>query len=304
MTSFSSISDELKRNLVWLNIDIQIYKIFLMKKDNTSANSGSALRYGMFIPLAFMIASAITCCLSYSNAKQDIANDLNEAMFALADENRELWTRPDTVAAIRQMYETTHKPLIYQASDINFRTPSLKDEAYFTLALVDKKISSHRIGENKIASDSIMLMPQHTADGTAIQVQGFADCSMASVFSASDQTLPGILLSLSVLSMAGMFVWSRKESDTPKTELIAVPATPSLDGVKLTPMQRRFAQMLLDAPDMKVDKRVLCETLWDNKSNAEESLYTLVRRTKNALAEANIEIVCNRGDSYELRVNC
>ncbi len=275
-----------------------------MKKDNTSANSGSALRYGMFIPLAFMIASAITCCLSYSNAKQDIANDLNEAMFALADENRELWTRPDTVAAIRQMYETTHKPLIYQASDINFRTPSLKDEAYFTLALVDKKISSHRIGENKIASDSIMLMPQHTADGTAIQVQGFADCSMASVFSASDQTLPGILLSLSVLSMAGMFVWSRKESETPKTELIAVPATPSLDGVKLTPMQRRFAQMLLDAPDMKVDKRVLCETLWDNKSNAEESLYTLVRRTKNALAEANIEIVCNRGDSYELRVNC
>lgn len=275
-----------------------------MKKDNTSANSGSALRYGMFIPLAFMIASLITCCLSYSNAKQDIANDLNDAMFALANENNELWTRPDTVAAIRQMYETTHKPLIYQASDVNFRTPSLKDEAYFTLALVDKKISSHRIGENKIASDSIMLMPQHTADGTAIQVQGFADCSMASVFSASDQTLPGILLSLSVLSMAGMFVWSRKESETPETELIAVPATPSLDGVKLTPMQRRFAQMLLDAPDMKVDKRVLCETLWDNKSNAEESLYTLVRRTKNALAEANIEIVCNRGDSYELRVNC
>ena len=275
-----------------------------MKKDNTSANSGSALRYGMFIPLAFMIASLITCCLSYSNAKQDIANDLNDAMFALANENNELWTRPDTVPAIRQMYETTHKPLIYQASDVNFRTPSLKDEAYFTLALVDKKISSHRIGENKIASDSIMLMPQHTADGTAIQVQGFADCSMASVFSASDQTLPGILLSLSVLSMAGMFVWSRKESETPETELIAVPATPSLDGVKLTPMQRRFAQMLLDAPDMKVDKRVLCETLWDNKSNAEESLYTLVRRTKNALAEANIEIVCNRGDSYELRVNC
>ena len=275
-----------------------------MKKDNTSANSGSALRYGMFIPLAFMLASLITCCVSYSNARQDIANDLNDAMFALAYENSELWTRPDTVAAIRQMYETTHKPLIYQASDVNFRTPSLKDEAYFTLALVDKKISSHRIGENKIASDSIMLMPQHTADGTAIQVQGFADCSMASVFGASDQTLPGILLSLSVLSMAGMFVWSRKESETPETELIAVPATPSLDGVKLTPMQRRFAQMLLDAPDMKVDKRVLCETLWDNKSNAEESLYTLVRRTKNALAEANIEIVCNRGDSYELRVNC
>lgn len=31
-------------------------------KNNISANSGSALRYGMFIPLAFMIASVITCC--------------------------------------------------------------------------------------------------------------------------------------------------------------------------------------------------------------------------------------------------
>ena len=45
-------------------------------KNNLSANSGSALRYGMFIPLALMIASVITCCLSYSNAKQNIADDL------------------------------------------------------------------------------------------------------------------------------------------------------------------------------------------------------------------------------------
>ena len=84
--------------------------------------------------------------------------------------------------------------------------------------------------------------------------------------------------------------------------LVVLPASPSLDGIKLTPMQRRFAQMLLDAPNMKVDKRTLCETLWGNKSNAEESLYTLVRRTKTALATTGIEIVCNRGESYELRV--
>ena len=54
---------------------------------------------------------------------------------------------------------------------------------------------------------------------------------------------------------------------------------------------------------MRVDKATLCSTLWGNKSNAEESLYTLVRRTKTALAAANIEIICNRGDSYELRIS-
>lgn len=271
--------------------------------NNPSANSGAALRYGMFIPLALMIASVISCCHSYSNAKQTIANDLNDAMFALANENSELWTRPDTIAAIRHMHETTHKPLIYQASDVNFRNPALKDEAYFTLALVDNKNVSHRIGGNMIASDSIMLMPERAADGLAIQVQGFADCSMASVFFASDQTLPGILFSLSILSMASMLIWKRKETETPEAEFIAVSASPSLDGIKLTPMQRQLARMLLEAPGMKVDKRSLCESLWGNKSNAEESLYTLVKRTKNALAEANMEIVCNRGDSYELRVN-
>lgn len=70
-------------------------------------------------------------------------------------------------------------------------------------------------------------------------------------------------------------------------------------------MQRQFAQMLLDAPDMRVDKTAICTSLWGNKSNAEESLYTLVRRTKTALASANIEIICNRGESYQLRIsNC
>lgn len=274
-----------------------------MKQDNSTAyNSGSGLRYGMFIPLALMLASVISCCFSYSKAKQNIANDLNDAMLALANENSELWTRPDTIAAIRQMYETTHKPLIYEASDVNFRNTSLKDEAYFTLALVDKKKVAPKIRETKIASDSIMLVPESATDGLAIKVQGFADCSMASVFSASDQTLPGILFSLSILSMSGMLVWRKRMVVIPDAGVVAVPATPTLDGIKLTPMQRKFAQMLLDAPDMKVDKRTLCETLWDNKSNAEESLYTLVRRTKTGLAKANMEIICNRGDSYELRI--
>ena len=275
-----------------------------MKRDNiTAGNSGTAFRYGMLVPLALMIASAISCSFSYSTAKQDIAEDLNDAMLALANENSELWTRPDTIAAIRQMYATTHKPLIYQASDVNFKNPNLKEDAYFTLALVDNKNAAPKIRGNKIASDSIMLVPRPAADGLAIQVQGFADCSMASVFIASDQTLPGVLFALSILSMTGMLVWKRRTSHIPETAVIALPVSPSLDGIRLTPMQRQLAGMLLDAPDMRVDKHSLCQTLWGNKSNDEESLYALVRRTKTALADAGMEIVCNRGDSYELRVN-
>lgn len=266
------------------------------------------LRYGMLIPLALLLASFVTSCYSYSNARQIIAEDLNDAMLALANENSGLWTRQDTIAALRQMHETTHKPIIYQASDVNFRNPALKDEAYFSLSLVDKKNALPKIHGNKsnawsaasrVASDTIMLVPERATDGVAVQLQGFAHCSMASVFAASDQTLPGILLSLSFLSMAGMFVWRRKETGLAAVSSEANP----LDGVKLTPMQRQFAQLLLDAPGMRVDKATLCSALWGNKCNAEESLYTLVRRTKTALAAANIEIICNRGDSYELRIS-
>lgn len=275
-----------------------------MKNNINIHNNGKSLRYAMFIPLALMIAAIASCCHSYSSAKQILINDLNDAMLALANENSELWTRQDTIAALRHMHETTHKPLIYQASDVNFRNTALKDEAYFTLALVDKKNAAPKIQGNKIASDSIMLVPECATDGLAIQVQGFADCSMASVFATSDQTLPGVLFTLSMLSMASMFVWRKKEQELPETDLATVGiAINPLDGIKLTPMQRQFAQLLLDAPEMRVDKATLCSTLWGNKSNAEESLYTLVRRTKTALSVANIEIICNRGDSYELRVS-
>lgn len=272
--------------------------------NNSHDNNGKHLRYGMFLPLVLMIASVVSCCFSYSNAKQNIASDLNDAMLALVNENSEVWTRQDTIAALRQMHETTHKPLIYQASDVNFRNSALKDEAYFTLALVDKKNAAPKIQGNKIASDSIVLVPERAVDGLAIQVQGFVDCSIASVFAASDQTLPGVLFTLSILSMASMFVWRRKETEIPDAELASIgSAVHPLDGIKLTPMQRQFAQLLLDAPEMRVDKATLCSTLWGNKSNAEESLYTLVRRTKTALSAANIEIICNRGESYELRIS-
>lgn len=272
-------------------------------KNNSQDINVRSLRYGMFVPLVLMIASVVSCCFSYSDAKLSIAKDLNDAMIAMANENSELWTRQDTIAALRHLHETTHKPLIYQASDVNFRNAALKNEAYFTLALVDRKNAAPKMPGNKIASDSIILVPEKAADGFAIRVQGFADCSMASVFAASDQTLPGILLSMSLLSMASMLVWRRKEMEVPNKVLIpATPTMPSFDGVKLTPMQRQFTRMLLDAPSMRVDKATICATLWGNKSNAEESLYTLVRRTKAALADTNLEIICNRGESYEIRI--
>lgn len=263
-------------------------------------NNPVALR---FIPLAMLIASVVSGCFSYSKARQNITDDLNDAMIALTNENCGLWTRQDTVTALRQMYVATGKPLIFQASDITFRTPALKNTAYYSLALVDNNNAAPTIQGDKIISDSIILVPESRVNGFVIQVQGFAECSVASVLAISDQRVPGVLLSLSLISMASMFVWRRKTLIQLPISEMPMSITPlTLDGIKLTPMQRQLTQMLLDAPDRRVDKTTLCTALWGNKSNAEESLYTLIRRTKIALADKDIEIICNRGDSYELRV--
>lgn len=274
-----------------------------MEKNSYKTDS-SALRYAMLVPLLMMIASVVSSCISYSDAKQNIADDLNEAIIALAAENSELWTRQDTIAALQQMHQTTHKPMIYQASDLNFRNRTLKENAYFTIALVDGRNAAPKIHGDKIASDSIMLVPEKNIDGIAIQLQGFAECSMASVFAASDQTLSLALFTLSILFFASLSAFSNKVKIKAETAGIdTTSAKLNLDAIKLTPMQKRLTKMLLDAPGQKVDKAILCTALWGNKNNAEESLYTLVRRTKSALADSGIEIVCNRGESYELRIN-
>lgn len=116
------------------------------------------LRYCLLVPLALLVASVVAGWRSYANAREDIADDLNEAMIALANENRNLWIRQDTVAALRTMHETTRKPVIYQASDVNFRNPNLKDKAYIAVALADKYAEMPKINGDKIASDSIILV--------------------------------------------------------------------------------------------------------------------------------------------------
>lgn len=278
-----------------------------LKKRDSRYRDG-VLRYGLLVPLVMIIASVTVSVFSYTNAKEGIRADLNEGMFVMVNENSGVWTRQDTIMALRQMQEATHRPMIYRAWDVEFRNAVLKDDVYFTLALVDKNAAASNTGLNidpawqasgGLASDSILLVPECETECVAVKIQGFANCSMASVFAASDQTVPGVLFSLSMVMMAGALVWRRKGAG--QTESVAN-MVPSIDGIRLTPMQRRFTQMLLDAPGLKVDKMTLCAALWDNKSNAEESLYTLVRRTKAALADADIEIRCNRGDSYELRV--
>ena len=75
------------------------------------------------------------------------------------------------------------------------------------------------------------------------------------------------------------------------------------NSLRLTPMQEQLVGLLMSAPERRMSKQDICQALWPGKPDASETLYTLVRRTKQALEpEGRIRIASERGRSYRIEV--
>ncbi len=73
--------------------------------------------------------------------------------------------------------------------------------------------------------------------------------------------------------------------------------------VKLTPMQQQLMEMLWQAPMHQVSKAAICDALWPKKPDANETLYTLVRRLKPIIEQhSDLKIEVDRGKSYGLKI--
>lgn len=73
--------------------------------------------------------------------------------------------------------------------------------------------------------------------------------------------------------------------------------------VKLTPMQQQLMEMLWQAPTHQLSKTEICNTLWPKKPDANETLYTLIRRLKPIIEQhSGLKIEANRGKSYGLTI--
>jgi len=61
-------------------------------------------------------------------------------------------------------------------------------------------------------------------------------------------------------------------------------------------------QLFLAAEGHRLTKSEICETLWPKKDDPNDTLYTLIRRTKQALGEqTQLRIENERGEAYRLR---
>lgn len=136
-----------------------------------------------------------------------------------------------------------------------------------------------------------------------------AKCSAATIFLMSDQRPASILCTMAILW--GLYCFWRYRRQVPLVVFGGLEYSVQ-DGrfynamgkqVKLTPMQQQLMEMFFRSASHQLTKTEICDTLWPKKDDANDTLYTLIRRLKPIIEEhSNLKIESDRGRAYELKM--
>ena len=139
-----------------------------------------------------------------------------------------------------------------------------------------------------------------------------ANCSFATTFMMSDQKASGSLLMVGMLWLLGSLWYVRRN----RPELIVQGLsyggivynndkfiTQSGEQIHLTPMQHSLLEMFITAETHTLSKQEICDRLWPKKPDANDTLYTLIKRIKPIIeAHSALKIESDRGRSYSLKI--
>ena len=139
-----------------------------------------------------------------------------------------------------------------------------------------------------------------------------ANCSFATTFMMSDQKASGSILFVGMLWLLGSLWYVRRN----RPELIVqglsyggivyhndMFMTQSGEQIHLTPMQHSLLKMFITAETHTLSKQEICNRLWPKKPDANDTLYTLIRRIKPILeTHSTLKIESDRGKSYSLKI--
>ena len=241
---------------------------------------------------SLMVPSLFLGYANYATAKEHIIEDVNRALVKTV-----LSSPPERITA-----DTLR---VFKS---NLQIKQLKETSYLSLCTDEpSKVS--------FCSDTISFRTAHER----LYIRAYPNCSRATIFSLSEQTIPGALLTSSMLwGMLSLFYLHRKR----KCDMTAVPAKHTVlfgnlsfsasscqfynerkEEIYFTSMQRSFMKMLMESEDKKLSTDDICRNLWPRKENAKESLYTLVRRLKPIVeSNTNLKIVADKGGYYRLSI--
>ena len=157
-------------------------------------------------------------------------------------------------------------------------------------------------------------------DVRARQFRAYAHCSEATIFSLSDQR-PAALLWVLTGFWAMFILYRNRQRRAVEHFLLSVPSGLSYgglvyseeegrfyaadgDAVSLTPMQHQLMEMFFHSPTHTLTKTEICNALWPKKPDANDTLYTLIRRLKPVVEQhSNLKIESDRSKAYRLVIN-
>ena len=241
--------------------------------------------YMSVVVFLILLFSAVGASIdSYRTAERRIVEDMNQALSKTLAEEQTEWITPDTIHSYRQ----------------NLRIDELRNRSYVYYADANRT--------DNLCSQRMKGRSPHAT----VALQGYANCSFATVWGLADHRLPWFF----ALMMVGWMFFSLRSvrrqrlSGMQFGSLVYVENerrfyNKDFQPVSFTPMQQQLLEMFFVADQHCLSKEAICERLWPRKPDASETLYTLIRRLKPIVEQqGRLKIVSERGRSYRLESDC
>lgn len=263
---------------------------------------------------------------NYIETKQSVVSDLNQALQHSVMQNMDIWLNQDSIHTYAQLQEIMGAPVSVSSPNHKFaealNMPKLKKISgiYFHILKKDEQMPAV-IPDGYLTSDTLLwISPNGEASSDlTLSFQGYARCSAGMILSLSNQTLPASLLFVALLWGMGscLYIRKRKPDSSPIAEEKELISFGNLtlsceencfynkqqEKLKLTPLQYALMEMFYLSSSHKLLKTDICQSLWPGKENADETLYTLIRRLKPIVEEhSNLKIATDRGRAYALEI--
>ena len=253
-----------------------------------------------------LVATILASLHSYRAAVADMTHDLDQALMLTMEMKTAEYITPDTVRTYRSLIKN---PVLRQCATLSYCLPDERRTSVCSRKMLWKQ------GRQRY------------------YLRGYANCSMATVLSLSDQRLSLTLSLLTLLSFVMAFLPRvRKQQVTPAflsptgTLVTSAETAVSSDNmlmigdlcycpdtqdffhngkaIHFTPMQRQLMGMFWQSDRHTLTKQEICDALWPRKDDASETLYTLIKRLKQTLADndCQLQITSDRGRAYKLGV--
>ena len=231
-------------------------------------------KHAVIVLLALVMASGLTSFSSYRATERLVEKDMNQALALALDEQKSDVISADTIKVFNS----------------HLQLEQLRGKAMLAVNTRQKEFRCE------------------------------AKCSMATIFSMSEQRPALALWMLAMLWAVFCFLWRLTQRDA--SFVLADTTEPSRcvfgglrynesesrfinakgEHVRLTPMQQQLMEMFFRSPSHTLSKTEICDALWPKKEDANETLYTLIRRLKPIIKQhSNLKIEVDRGKAYGLR---